>query len=718
MKIDKIINNLVNENRVVFYEHEAYDILNEFGLSTPKYEFININEINNISNITLNCSQVVVKVVSKEIFHKTELKAVKFCENNSVSIKKTINEIYNNTKEYNIAGFLIVEKIFYKSFLGSELIFSIKYNSDFKYLISFGLGGTNTEFYGLNLKNSFTVFLDEFYSKNNLEKNLIFNYLKGANREHKVYIDETAIYKVIDVFIKLKTYINKKYINFILEELEINPFVISNNSLMPLDAIFKIKINNIKGDSLVSYNKLDKLNALFKPKTIGIAGVSSKNYNMGRIILNNIIDNSFNKEDVYILKEEDKFIDGVRCYNLLNSIPVKLDLFVIAVNASSSINIIKELIQYNKAKSIILIPGGFAESSSGANLESEIINLIKEAKSTNGPILVGGNCLGIKSIPGNYDTFFIPKDKITYNNISPYAFISQSGAFIISKQSKTNITPLYSISIGNQMDLAFSDYLDYFINNQEIKLIALYIEGFKEQDACKTALKVKQLISEGKKVIIYKAGRTIEGKNAASGHTAAIAGDYKVFEEIFKSTGAIVVDNFTEFEDLIKISSYLSNYNLKELRLGILSNAGFETVGIADNTLSFAKFSNETKSKIYDILKKTKIDKLVNINNPLDLTPVADDITYFNSFKTILEDENVNLAILSCIPMTRSIKSLEKEIDSSSVFKKLNDINTKKPYIIVVDSGKLYDYACSLIKEIPVFRTTDTAIKALNKYFN
>lgn len=713
LDINSIIKNIINENRTIFYEHEIYIVFKHLGLDTVNYYFSDFNK--EVEKIPFACSEVVVKVVSADILHKTELGGVKFCKNNIADINAAINKIKNSTSSFNVKGFLIVEKINYKSFLASELLISLRHTDDFDYLVNFGIGGINTEIYGSNFKNSFSIIASSLFNSETLSNNLIYKILNGENREGVKYIDNTKIVNTINAIIKIKDFINDNFKDYILDECEVNPFVIFEEKLIPLDGILKIKKQS---NSKIIKKPLEKLESLFKPKSICIAGVSSKNMNMGRIILNNILHNGFNSEDLCVLKENDTSIDGVKCVSNVNLLEKKYDLFVMAINAASSLEMIKDIIKYGKANSIILIPGGFAETDSGKFLEQAIVDEIIKSRASGGPILVGGNCLGVISYPGKYDTFFIPKNKISYNEPKPYAFISQSGAFIISKLSKTNLTPTYAVSIGNQMDLTVSDYLDYFINNKEVNVIGLYIEGFKELDGIKTAIKVKELVNSGKKVIIYKAGRSSSGAKAASGHTASIAGDYNNFEAIFKDVGAIIVKDFCEFEDLLKISLFLSKYNLRKANLGILSNAGFETVGIADNLDCIPEFSNKTCNEIKQTLAEYKIDKLVSVHNPLDITPVATDKVYIDCFNLVLKDNNINCGILSCIPMTGAIKSIKEEIDDTSLFSKINEIKEDVPFFVVVDCGKLYDYACSLISKVPVFRETDRLVKGIIRYFN
>lgn len=718
-KILEIFKSVKSDGRNTLLEHEVYEVFKIIGINIPNFKFITLNdEIKTLDN----AKEVVVKVVSKDILHKTELGGVIFCNNNTEEISKAVEKIKKLSSKYDVKGVLVVEKLSFKSSFGREIIASVKNSKDFSTYIGFGVGGLDTEFFGKLMKNSFDILSAESdIDINDIKDNAVYYKLAGLDREKKRLVEDKTILDILNKLKNLgKTFSCEENEEFIITECEINPLIVSEGKLFAIDGILKVENKSKKEID----RPIEKLENLFKPKSIAFIGVSEKAMNMGRIILNNVIKRDFNKENLFIIKPDTNEIDGVKCYESVKSLPKKIDLLVLAVSSSVAGKVIKESIIEDKFESVIVIPGGFAEIDEGKALEKEIVEMIEESRKSKskGPILVGGNCLGLISNPGNYDTFFIPSNKMNYSKPLPYAFISQSGAFVISKISKTNLTPYYAASIGNQMDLRFSDYLSYFINQDEIKTVAVYIEGFKSLDGIKTARVIKKLCKKGKNVIVYKGGRSSAGKSAASGHTASIAGDYKVYESIIKKSGAFVTSNFTEFESVLKFMVLFDNNNIKGNKVSVISNAGFETVGMADNlgSLELSKLSNDTKKKIKETLSEAKIDKLVSVGNPLDVTPVAKDSIYVDCIKHMLEDSSVDFGIVSCIPMTPAIKSIKEELDETSMFYLINELGkkSKKPFVVVVDSGDIFDEACKVVESVPVFRASDSAIKFLSKYIN
>lgn len=725
-RVESILEKALQEGRTVLLEHEVYEIFKTIGIKTSDHLFINKGSKFDGSKVNLRGERVVVKVVSSEILHKTELGAVMFCNNNPEEINNAINTIAKNTASYNVAGYLVTGMVQYKPAFGREIIVSVRNSRDFGTLTGFGVGGLDTEFFGKHMKNSFSVISSEIVNStlDKIKNNAAYYKVAGLDRTKKRIVSDKELTDVLNKLNELGKVFSYENRKIVITECEINPIVVAegdHSGLVAIDGLMKIE--KYSGDTLVP-RPSEKLEKLFHPSSIAVIGVSEKAMNMGRIILNNIIKKGFSKNDLYVIKPDVTEIDGVKCYASVKDLPKKIDLLVLAVSAKDSGLVIKECIDQDKFESVIVIPGGFAEKEGCEHLEKDIVTAIQKSRASksHGPIIVGGNCLGVISFPGKYDTFFIPSNKMKYSEPRPYAFISQSGAFIISKVSKTDLTPKYAASIGNQMDLTFSDYLEYFKNSKDINTVAVYIEGFKELDGIKTAKAVKGIVDSGKRVIIYKGGRSSAGKSAASGHTASIAGDYSVYKSVMQDAGAMIVESFTEFEDLLKLCVLWDKFKISGKRTAVLSNAGFETVGMADNlhNLTLGKLSSETLASMTNALKEAKIDTLVCAGNPMDVTPSGNDKANVDCFRLLMADNNIDLGIFSSIPMTPAIKSLAEELGPDSMFNMINDFyaTCKKPFVVVVDSGELYDPACRLLKGIPVFREADRAVKALERFSN
>jgi acyl-CoA synthetase (NDP forming) len=160
-----------------------------------------------------------------------------------------------------------------------------------------------------------------------------------------------------------------------------------------------------------------------------------------------------------------------------------------------------------------------------------------------------------------------------------------------------------------------------------------------------------------------------------------------------------------------------------------MSNAGFESVAMADNIGRFRleKFSARTDERLKEAFKTVRIDTIVDVHNPLDLTPMATDAAYDAIIRAMMDDENVDVGIVGCVPMTPALNTLvpgkehpEDLYSETGIVARMRRIkdSTSKAWAAVVDAGPIYDEMARLLKvyEIPTFRTADRALRLFHKY--
>ena len=475
---------------------------------------------------------------------------------------------------------------------------------------------------------------------------------------------------------------------------------------------------------------------LLHPRSIGIIGVSEK-LNLGHIILNNILREGYPRERVYVVKPGAGEIEGCRSVPAVADLPETVDLFVLALAAEQAAPVMEAVVQTEKARSVIIIASGLGETKGGEEIEEKIRELLLRSRRKKRPTAVvnGGNCMGIYSGPGRYDTTFIP----VYKLASPgkknprLVYLSQSGAFMAARMSKLpGVEPAYGISLGNQIDLTASDYLRYFREHGDAPFYALYIEGFLPGDGLALAGAARDIVRRGKQVLVYKSGRSPEGRRATSSHTASVAGDYPVCRAVLESAGVFVAETLAEFESALRVLPALAEKPALGRRVGLLSNAGFECVILADGLkngfeLELAALAGPTRARIGRVLKPLGIDRLQDIRNPLDLTPVANDAAFGACAEALIDDPNVDCAVISPVPMAAALQTLapaaghtEDMHSAGSIGRRLIDIfrRTSKPFVVNLDGGALYNPLAGMLEEagLPVFRRADEAIRFLAKW--
>ena len=485
---------------------------------------------------------------------------------------------------------------------------------------------------------------------------------------------------------------------------------------------------------------IHKIDKLLHPVSIGIIGVSASGMNFGRIILRNLMGSGYPKEQLTIIRPGETEIDGVKCAESLKALDHRLDLLIVAVNADAVYGLVDEIIETGAVEAVMLIPGSLGETKKSREPAAVLAARINAAHGSNGggPIFLGANCLGVVSHPGSYDSWFIPLERLPKPKKKPErnsVMLSQSGAFMITRMSQNPwLDPRYMIAVGNQTDLTHGDLITYFAARPEIETIGIYIEGFKDGDGLDFAHGVRAAVANGKDVIVYKAGKTAPGVGGTLGHTASIAGDHALFESVVRHAGAIVAEDFPAFDDLFYVAGALHGKKFGGDRLGAISGAGFEAVGMADSieTDTFAMQMGElepaTIRRVEEILVAKKLDALVAVSNPIDINPGADDEAHLAITEAFLQDRNIDAVVVALDPTAPSVRALEESKlrpgfdinDPKSTVHLMPPLVARndKPIIGIVDAGRLYDAMCARLMDqgVCVFRNCGRGTRALVRY--
>ena len=485
---------------------------------------------------------------------------------------------------------------------------------------------------------------------------------------------------------------------------------------------------------------IEKIDRLLHPQSLGIVGVSATGMNFARIILRNLVGSGYPKEQITILKPGEREIDGVRCIDGLRALDRKLDLLIVAVNADAVYGLVDEIIETDAVEAVMLIPGGLGETSRSREPAAAMAARINAAhgRPGGGPVFLGANCLGVVSHPGSYDSWFIPLERLPKPQKRAQrsaVMLSQSGAFMITRLSHNPwLDPRYMVAMGNQTDLTHGDLLAYFAERPEIATIGAYIEGFKDLDGLDFARAVRRAVRNGKDVIVYKAGRTAPGAAGAMGHTASVAGEYGLAESVLRQAGAMLAPDVTTFDDLFYLAGALHGKRIGGRRLGAISGAGFEAVSMADSieterfALEMAVLEPSTTGRLREILKAKRLDALVEVANPIDINPGADDEAHLQIAEAFAQDANVDVVVVALDPTAPAVRALEASRlrpgfdidDPASTVAQMPPIVARndKPIIGVIDAGRLYDAMAARLMDqgVCIFRNCARATTALVHY--
>ena len=729
-KTEAILADVFARGRTQLYEHEVYTILSYLNIATPTHVFI--SHENDISSSTLagfGSSKIVLKVVSSHITHKKKAGGVKVIHKDLDFVRYSFKKMTTAFTEQNIdiEGILLVEYIEYSKDLGNENLLGFRESEAFGPIISFSKGGTDAEHFA------------EYFSAPNLILAPINRQwaeaLQSSTKIQKKYLEEGKedyISKIIETEVKLSdlaTQFSSFFdlgSGFSLTEFEINPFVFDNNgNYIAIDGFATFREKDKKSRNL-EVMPTQTLKPLFEPKGIAVIGISLTNRNnAGNIILENLL--AMKRSDVHGigLKEGNLQMHGknVHIDTSITKVKQPIDLAVVAVPAEATLSVVKDCAARN-VQAIILIPGGFSEVAMNVEAENHILRICKKQ----GIRIMGPNCLGVvyagEGKSGGLNTFFIPEEKFSINleGERNVAILSQSGALGITEiyNLRNAISPKVIVSYGNQLDIDPSDLVQYFERDPSIDVIGLYIEGFKPA-AGRRFFNTTAMCK--KPIIVYKAGRTDEGRLAAQSHTATIAGEYEVAKAAMKQAGLIVADSVIDHFDFIKTFALLHDLEVHGNRVAVIANAGYEKTYAADNLgdLSLAKLDAKTLANLKKI-----IFPYVKAGPLLDLTGMATDEMFEQCVDVLLSSSGVDALCISIVPQAADIHTTDEEIDSYEENVAVRIVRMarlhKKPVVLSVNvvsgAGASYNRFGQVLETggVPTFYTAERAMVCLNEF--
>jgi len=397
------------------------------------------------------------------------------------------------------------------------------------------------------------------------------------------------------------------------------------------------------------------LRHFFDPHSVAIVGASRTKGKVGYEILSAALSADYSGS-IFAVNPNADVILGMKSYESLEELPEKPDLVVIVVPAKRVIGNIRQCINIG-CKSVIVISSGFKEAGQeGAKLEKEILRLVRSSDMR----LIGPNCIGMM-LPGK-------KLNASFAGIlpaeGPISYFSQSGsimAAIVDMANTIGIGFSKLISIGNKADINELDVMEALGKDEDTKVIAGYLETIGDGDAF---IRMAEMISKEKPILLMKSGVTEFGAKAASSHTGRLMGSESAYECIFERAGVIRCESIKMQFDFAR--AFATQPLPKSDRIAVIANAGGAGIMAADaidrEGLTLARFTEKTTKMLAENLSDA-----ANIDNPIDLLGDALADRYELVLKAVVEDENVDtvLVMLSPHAMTECIATAEAVVKVS-----------------------------------------------------
>lgn len=375
------------------------------------------------------------------------------------------------------------------------------------------------------------------------------------------------------------------------------------------------------------------LDLLFYPRSIAVVGASN-NLGGGKMPYFQIIQGGGFAGPVYPVNPKGGEINGLKVYTSIDELPEPVDFAIVAAPVEQSIDIVRAAVR-KQIRFIHFFTSGFGETGN-RRLEEDVI---REARKGHLRI-VGPNCVGVHCTGSRISFVFAPPQE----SAGTVAFLGQSGgvtANFMAMASTRKIPINKVVSYGNQIDLRLEDYLDYLADDQDIRIIACYVEDIKD---VKVFLKTLKRTTAKKPVIILKGGKTEIGSKAAASHTGAMASNYTIWAAAVRQHGGLLVDDFDQLMHLVMLGTGMRTPRGK--RIGFLGAGGGVSVLFSDLAIQ----AGLSLPELSDASQRMISEKIMGVNtstvNPVDLGAFGFDLNVMmHTMKAMDADENIDVIV-------------------------------------------------------------------------
>jgi acetyl coenzyme A synthetase (ADP forming)-like protein len=380
------------------------------------------------------------------------------------------------------------------------------------------------------------------------------------------------------------------------------------------------------------------LRPFFAPASVAVLGASRRRESIGGLLFRNIIAGEF-EGVAYPVNPAGDAVAAVRGYRSVAELPEAPDLAVVCVPAQHVLASVEDALRRG-TRAICVISAGFAEvGEEGRQRQDELLALVR----AHGGRLVGPNCLGIAVSAPRLNATFGPRALPP----GPVAFSSQSGALglaLLEKAEERGIGLSAFASIGNKADVSSNDLLEYWEDDPDTGLIALYLESFGNP---RRFGRIARRVARKKPILAMKSGTTTTGARAASSHTAALAGSEAAVDALFHQAGVI---RARTLEELIDAAALLASQPLPAgRRVGVITNAGGLGILCADACeaagLELPALAPETEIALQAVLPAE-----ASVANPVDMLGSATGATYERVLPIVLADPGLDAVIVLFVP--------------------------------------------------------------------
>ena len=350
------------------------------------------------------------------------------------------------------------------------------------------------------------------------------------------------------------------------------------------------------------------LSRLLRPRSIAVVGATDRPASYGAQALLNL-DAVGYPGTVWGVNPRRSDVLGRPCFPTLADLPEAVDAVVVAIPAAGVPAAVDEA-GTRGCGGAVVFSAGFAEVPDGVGLQHDLV----AAAARHGLPVCGPNCNGIVSMHGRTVLW---GDALTPQEPGAVALVSQSGNVAVNALATRRGLRFHTVvASGNQAVLGAADYLSFLAGDPGVRAVALYLEDDGGPRLCEG---LAACASAGVRVVVLKVGSSVAGARATAAHSAALAGDQRIFRALIEEAGAVWA---SDVHDLLEVAKTLAVRPARPRTgggLAIMTCSGGDSAQGADEAarlgLELPALSPATRDRLRELLPSA-----ATVANPLDYT--------------------------------------------------------------------------------------------------
>jgi acetate---CoA ligase (ADP-forming) len=445
---------------------------------------------------------------------------------------------------------------------------------------------------------------------------------------------------------------------------------------------------------------------LLNPRSIAIVGVSTKKASFqvgGRAILDHLQLHGY-PHPVDIVTREPVVINGVESVTDLSALKHVPDCVVVSVPADDVLGTVEQALGLG-CRAFVVITGGFSEvDAAGAERQARLARLVAEHDAS----MLGPNTTGYVNFHQKIAMSSTSRISASLAPSGEIGLVIQSGALgsaLLEAAERSNIGLSHLISTGNEAVTGLADCIAYLVDEPKTRVIALYVEGFRQSEQLLDA--ARKAYAAGKPVVVYKTGRSEAGRRAAAGHTGALVGARAAYDAAVRQLGWIDVRSI---EDLLPVAHYVAQAGPSRT-MGVITVSGGFGGCVADALEETGLVTLPSPAPATISRMREDVPAFLSASNPVDIggTPFRRAGGFATCLDALADDPGIGAIAIANTPIVEQWASDVVEAAKNT------HRRTGKPISVIWPAEIFNEKALADLRSagIPTFQRIDTFTAAV-----